>query len=137
MKRIISLTLAAVCLFLLAAGLSSCQKVITQDDFVAIEGDNISGAWVVGGTGTIAPERIEKIVPAYNGITEFKKFEKVEEKDAVIRIVLFSDHGDSIDIFKITYVGDNTFSVEVEGAATVQFNAVSEELFRAITEVIE
>ena len=107
-------------------------------DFISIEGDKISGAWVVGGTGVVDPERMERIVPAYNGITEFKKFESVEEKDAVIRLVIFSDHGDGdIDIFKITYIGDNTFSIEVEGASTVQFNAVSEELFRAITEIIE
>lgn len=141
MKKFLLLTLTAVCLLTLVLGLSSCgkdSKNAKSDEFVAIEGDKIVGTWIVGGTGEVTAERLEKIIPAYNGITELKKYEDVSEKDAVMRMVIFSDHGGSnIEIFKITYIGDNTFSIDVDGSSKASYNAVSEELYRAITEIIE
>lgn len=138
MKKILIFALTAVCLLTLVFGLCSCQSDDVKDELVAIEGDNVTGVWIIGGTGNIDDDRLDKIVTAYNGITELEKYEEVSEKDATMMLVIFSDRGEgATDIFKICYTGDNTFSISVNGASEASYNAVSEELFRAITEKID
>lgn len=139
MKKILIFTLTAVCLLALALGLCSCGGNNNRSaEFVAMDGDKIVGTWIVGGKRDIASDRLDKIVTAYNSITELEKYEKVSEKDAIITIVIFSDYDDNrTNIFKIDYIGDNTFSIGISGSADAAYNVVSEELYRAITEKID
>ncbi len=120
------------------------EKSETPGSIVPIDGDKITGVWIVGGDveegngKDISEERLSEIISAHNAAAETKEYTKISEKDTEARVVLFSERTDgekkSTTNFLISYIGDYEFSVSVSfsGGEKSEYDIVSKELFKAL-----
>ncbi len=136
MKKLITIAAMALLVCML---FSACAK---EPDPVFVGMDMEAKITIVRTSdGSIAYEGSPaySIADAYNQITEIEKFDEKKDADAewiVIIMCTYDDPALNPTLYRLSYLGDNTFNVKVQGSDKQQYKVVSETLYRAFAEPI-